>query len=70
MLTVVGDLDYICNFMGLKTWMLDLDWPGKDAFRSAKDVEFKVRQSKGRISIHSDSAGTHLRSKKVPWSFR
>ncbi|EEQ99594.1 Carboxypeptidase Y precursor, putative [Perkinsus marinus ATCC 50983] len=56
-LTVAGDLDYICNFMGLKTWMLDLDWPGRDAFRSARDVEFK--DSTGRVVGLRRSSSNH-----------
>ncbi|KAF4669200.1 hypothetical protein FOZ61_004785 [Perkinsus olseni] len=40
-LTLAGDVDYICNFMGLKEWMLGLTWRGQEDFRKAADVEFK-----------------------------
>ncbi|KAF4757766.1 hypothetical protein FOZ63_002298, partial [Perkinsus olseni] len=29
-LTLAGDLDYICNFIGLKKWMLGLAWKGQE----------------------------------------
>ncbi|KAF4740307.1 hypothetical protein FOZ62_006434, partial [Perkinsus olseni] len=40
-LTLAGDVDYICNFIGLKKWMLGLAWKGQEDFRHAADVEFK-----------------------------
>ncbi|KAF4674577.1 hypothetical protein FOL46_004586 [Perkinsus olseni] len=40
-LTLAGDVDYICNFIGLKKWMLGLAWRGQEDFRKAADVEIK-----------------------------
>jgi cathepsin A (carboxypeptidase C) len=37
-----GDVDYICNWMGNKAWVMALNWPGKAAFNAAPDVEFSV----------------------------
>ncbi|KAF4684097.1 hypothetical protein FOZ60_008215 [Perkinsus olseni] len=46
-LTIAGDVDSVCNFMGLKEWMLGLTWRGQEDFRKAADVEFK--DSTGRV---------------------
>jgi carboxypeptidase C (cathepsin A) len=40
-LIYVGDQDFICNWIGNKHWVLDLDWSGKDGFRKASDVVYK-----------------------------
>ena len=34
-LSYSGKRDFICNFIGNGRWTLDLDWPGRDAFRAA-----------------------------------
>ena len=44
-----GDVDYICNWLGNKAWVLDLDWTGKEGMNAAKDEKYlvggKVRNS-------------------------
>jgi cathepsin A (carboxypeptidase C) len=37
-----GDMDYTCNWIGNKAWVMALNWPGKAAFNAAPDVEFAV----------------------------
>lgn len=37
-----GDMDYICNSMGIEQWVSALEWPGARAFRAAPVEEFKV----------------------------
>ena len=36
-LIYVGDQDYICNWIGNKEWVLNLDWKGKDQFGQLED---------------------------------
>jgi len=37
-----GDVDFICNWMGNKAYLLNMKWDGHDAFNAAKDVPWKV----------------------------
>ena len=36
-LIYVGDVDYICNYMGNRAWTQKLDWNSGDKFRAATD---------------------------------
>jgi carboxypeptidase C (cathepsin A) len=40
-LVYVGDQDYICNWIGNKAWVTNLDWSGKDEFNKQADIEYK-----------------------------
>ncbi|KAG8342305.1 putative Serine carboxypeptidase [Trypanosoma vivax] len=35
-----GDCDFICNWIGNKAWVMDLEWPGKIDFEKADDKPF------------------------------
>eukprot|EP00929_Paragymnodinium_shiwhaense_P029482 TRINITY_DN1687_c0_g1_i2.p1 TRINITY_DN1687_c0_g1~~TRINITY_DN1687_c0_g1_i2.p1 ORF type:complete len:477 (+),score=153.76 TRINITY_DN1687_c0_g1_i2:78-1508(+) len=49
-LIYAGDVDYICNWLGNKKWTLALEWPHKDDFNKAADVDYKVDgKAGGRI---------------------
>lgn len=41
-LIYAGDMDFICNWIGNKMWLEELEWPGKTAFNSAPDMQFFV----------------------------
>ncbi|EPY43687.1 serine carboxypeptidase (CBP1) [Angomonas deanei] len=41
-LMFAGDMDFICNWIGNKDYLLALQWPGHDGFNKANDREFKV----------------------------
>jgi len=42
-LIYAGDADFICNWIGNKAWVLELDWYGKDAFNEADDFAWKSK---------------------------
>ena len=35
-LIYVGTYDWVCNWIGIERWMLDLEWTGQDGFRRAE----------------------------------
>jgi len=37
-----GTNDFICNYLGGSRWLNDMDWPGKDAYQKAAEVDWKV----------------------------
>ncbi|KAG2173251.1 hypothetical protein INT43_004625 [Umbelopsis isabellina] len=39
-LIYAGDKDCICNWVGNKAWLLELDWTGKHEFQAAEDEEY------------------------------
>ncbi|KAJ3187766.1 hypothetical protein HDU85_006159 [Gaertneriomyces sp. JEL0708] len=39
-LIYAGDSDYICNWIGNKAWVTELEWDGSDGFQKAKDVKW------------------------------
>ncbi|KAE8183332.1 hypothetical protein CF328_g8218 [Tilletia controversa] len=41
-LIYVGTLDWICNWVGNKGWVFDMDWSGKDKFLSAENYGWRV----------------------------
>eukprot|EP00123_Amoebidium_parasiticum_P011856 comp20942_c1_seq1/m.27989 comp20942_c1_seq1/g.27989 ORF comp20942_c1_seq1/g.27989 comp20942_c1_seq1/m.27989 type:complete len:455 (-) comp20942_c1_seq1:446-1810(-) len=41
-LIYAGDDDYICNYIGNKAWLMDLDWHGKRQFVKAHDKPWMV----------------------------
>lgn len=41
-LIYVGDQDFICNWLGNKKWVLDLDWSGKEKFNQQPDTTYKT----------------------------
>ena len=41
-LVYVGDQDYICNWIGNKEWVLNLDWEGKEKFNQQPDEIYKT----------------------------
>ena len=41
-LIYAGDQDFICNWIGNKHWVLNLDWSGKAGFNAAQDVAYKT----------------------------
>ncbi|XP_038688308.1 serine carboxypeptidase-like isoform X2 [Tripterygium wilfordii] len=45
-LIYVGDLDLINNFIGNKKWVTQMDWPGRQGFSTAPDVDFVVDGTK------------------------
>ncbi|KAF4651445.1 hypothetical protein FOL47_000404 [Perkinsus chesapeaki] len=46
-MVMAGDRDYVCNYLGLKQWMLGLEWSKKEAFKAALDVP--VKDNTGRV---------------------
>ena len=48
-LIYAGDADYICNWMGNKAWVLNLDWEGKQGMNEAKDQEW-VSKTTGKAA--------------------
>jgi len=49
-----GTNDFICNYIGGSRWISAMDWPGKDAYNKADEVEWKVG---GQVAGLSKSAG-------------
>lgn len=37
-----GTNDFICNYLGGSRWITAMDWPGKDTFQKAPEVDWKV----------------------------
>jgi cathepsin A (carboxypeptidase C) len=56
-----GDMDFICNWMGNKAYITQLQWPGGDAFRAALDVPWYVNEEPaGRARSTPDNKLTFL----------
>lgn len=52
-LVYAGDVDYICNWLGNKAWVLDLQWQGKEGMNAAKDDDYLVAdKTAGRLRSH------------------
>jgi carboxypeptidase C (cathepsin A) len=61
-LIYAGDTDYICNWMGNKAWVMNLDWAGKQDFTTARDLPWKdgkgeVRSAKGFTFLKLTNCG-------------
>jgi len=39
---MVGEFDYICNWLGNHAWTLSLDWHGRVAFNNAQNTTWHV----------------------------
>lgn len=37
----IGDVDYICNYLGNKAWTLALDWAEGESFVAAEDHDWQ-----------------------------
>ena len=48
-LIYAGDADYICNWMGNKAWILNMDWEGKEGINSALDIKI-TSPSTGKLA--------------------
>jgi len=55
-LIYVGDQDFICNWIGNKHWVLNLDWPGKKEFNHQEDVVYKDDKG-GEIGLMRSNGG-------------
>lgn len=55
-LIYAGDVDYICNWLGNKAWVLDLEWEGKNGFNKAADADWAGPDGKsaGRLRKHNN----------------
>ncbi|KAI8916377.1 Alpha/Beta hydrolase protein [Gorgonomyces haynaldii] len=50
-LIYAGDADYICNWIGNKQWLLQLEWSGQSDFAQAKDHTFRSTISNKTVGI-------------------
>ncbi|KYK55290.1 Peptidase S10, serine carboxypeptidase [Drechmeria coniospora] len=58
-LVYAGDADFICNWLGNRAWVNELDWPGKVAFNEAQDSALRTGPAKapyGRIKTAQNLA--------------
>merc|ERR1711935_857510 len=55
-LIYAGDVDYICNWLGNKKWVLDLEWEGKNEFNLAEDKPWNLTtgENMGRLRSHKN----------------
>ena len=55
-LIYAGDVDYICNWLGNKKWVKDLDWEGKSEFNLAEDRPWNLTtgENMGRIRSYKN----------------
>ncbi|KAH6880854.1 Alpha/Beta hydrolase protein, partial [Coprinopsis sp. MPI-PUGE-AT-0042] len=57
-LVFVGKNDFVCNHVGNRKWVVDLDWSGKQRFADAKAKDWSLpsldgtRNKAGRIQSH------------------
>ncbi|EER18452.1 conserved hypothetical protein [Perkinsus marinus ATCC 50983] len=59
-LIYVGDVDYICNWIGNKKWALNLEWQGQEQFNKQEDRDYKNASGKvaGKVrSVTLDNGG-------------
>ena len=57
-LLYAGDQDFICNWIGNKNWVLQMDWAGADKFRASPDVDvFFERLAPDDTKYSKESAG-------------
>ena len=65
-LIYVGDQDYICNWIGNKEWVLNLEWTGREKFNQVEDTLYvtkdggvvgKIRSSGGLTFLQVFEAG-------------
>lgn len=59
-LVYAGDQDFICNWLGNKAWVLDLDWSGKAGFNQAADVLYADAQGSAIGKLRSHKALSFL----------
>ncbi|KAL0057855.1 hypothetical protein AAF712_015489 [Marasmius tenuissimus] len=45
-LIYVGTYDWLCNWIGIERWMLDLEWTGRDGFREGELRDWYVSAGK------------------------
>lgn len=57
-LIYAGDADYICNWIGNKAWVTELEWFGSEGFRNATDYEW-ISKTTGKSAGEVRSYG-HL----------
>ncbi|KAI8393866.1 Alpha/Beta hydrolase protein [Radiomyces spectabilis] len=56
-LLYVGDMDWICNWMGNKAWSLNMEWPGKEGYNNAKDepwTSWVTAEKAGEVRSHNN----------------
>ena len=53
-LIYVGDQDYICNWIGNKEWVLNMDWTGREKFNQVEDTLYVTKDAGevGKIRSH------------------
>lgn len=52
-LIYAGDVGFICNWLGVKAWTLEMEWPGRDAYDRCLDAPYEVKgKPVGRIRAH------------------
>ena len=51
-----GDVDYICNWLGNKKWVKDLEWEGKENFNLDEDKPWNLTtgETMGRIRAYKN----------------
>ncbi|KAK1217826.1 hypothetical protein PQX77_019499 [Marasmius sp. AFHP31] len=54
-LIYVGTYDWVCNYIGIERWMLDLEWMGRDGFREGDLREWYI--SAGKVAGKSRTFG-------------
>ncbi|KAF4723861.1 hypothetical protein FOZ62_000823, partial [Perkinsus olseni] len=50
---MVGDRDYICNWMGNEAWVMELNWRGAHEFRKAEVVDYYDAYSIGELRSYT-----------------
>lgn len=72
-LIYAGDVDFVCNYLGNRAWVLGLEWSGKDDFNSAEEHDWKgkglARTAKGLTWLQVFDAG-HMVPSDQPQNVR
>lgn len=60
-LVYAGDVDFICNYLGVRAWTLGLEWNGKYSFNGAPEHSWKdqglARSAEGLTFLQVYDAG-------------
>jgi len=57
-LIYAGDEDYVCNWLGNRAWVKDLEWDRKEDFNNAEELEWQV--SSKTVARHRSAGNFHF----------
>lgn len=60
-LAFAGDTDFMCNWMGIRAWTMDLAWQGQTSYNNQHDLDWFTTEGTNAGTIKQDTMLTFLR---------